>query len=214
MRALLLLPLLLVSFGYARSEPQQGASGTASGSDNQVFNLILTPGQTADVKINAKENDVILATVSSQAFDPAIGLYTKDGKKLIENDDIKEGDQSGQIIYRIKEAGEYKLVVTGFKGAAGGPFAMNLRRFNAPLLSGTTQSADFRDSGADWRAIEVKKDIPTVIAIQGSQGQLPSGYDANGNLLPQPDAFTFPMGGRFTFTSPTDQEIYIYIPRT
>ena len=214
MRALLLLPILLASLACADSEPQQGAAGTASGSDNQVFNLILTPGQTAEVKIEAKENDVILATVGSQAFDPAVGLYTKNGVKLVENDDIKESDQSGQIIYRIKEAGEYKLVVTGFKGAAGGPFALNLKRFNAPPLTGTTQSADFRETGADWRAIQVKKDTPTVIAIQGSRSQLPTGYDANGNLLPQVDAFTFPMGGRFTFTSPTDQEIYIYIPRS
>jgi hypothetical protein len=213
MRALLILPILLTSFAFA-DEPQQGAAGTASGSDNQVFNLILTPGQTADVKIEAKENDVILATVSSNAFDPAVGLYTKDGKKIVENDDIKEGDQSGQIIYRIKEAGEYKLVVTGFKGAAGGPFALNLRRFNAPLMSGTTLSSDFREEGADWRAIQIQKDVPTVIAIQGSRNQIPTGYDANGNVLPQTDSFAFPLGGRFTFTSPTDQEIYIYIPRS
>jgi|GEM_PF-6568293 len=212
MRALLLLPLFIASVAFA-DDRQQGAAGTASGSDNQVFNLILTPGQTADVKIEAKENDVILATVGSQAFDPAIGLYTKDGVKLIENDDIKEGDQSGQIIFRIKEAGEYKLVITGFKGAAGGPFAMNLRRFNAPPLTGSTVTADFRESGADWRAIQVKQGVPTVIAIQGSRSQLPTGYDANGNPLSQTDDFTYTMGGRFTYTSPTDQEIYVYIPR-
>lgn len=213
MKALLMLPLIFAQVAIANNEPQQGAAGTASGSDNQVFNLILTPGQTAEVKLEAEENDVILATVGSQSFDPAISLFTKDGKKLIENDDIKDGDQSGQIIYRIKEKGEYKLVVTGFKGAAGGPFAMNLRRFNAPPMIGTTASADFRISGADWRAIEVKKDVPTVIAIQGTQERIPTGYDATGNPLSQHDGFTYLMGGRFTFTSPSDQEIYVFIPR-
>lgn len=206
--------LLCACLSFAQGG-QGGAVGTANDGQTQDFDMILTPGQSSELKVEAKADDVILAVVESGAFDPAVALVAPDGKKLVENDDIREGDQRSRVIFRFKADGTYKLTVSGFKGAAGGPFRISLKRFHAPLLEGGSASADFSGIDPVWRAIPIKKDTPTVIATYGSGNQVPSGYDSTGERLAnEADAMTFGMGGRFTYTSPIDQEIYVFIPRS
>lgn len=193
---------------------QQGSAGVAlDDTETQTQSLILTPGQNAEIKLEAKPNDVILATVTSSSFDPAVQLQTKDGVVIKENDDVAQGDQSAQIIARLNDAGEYKLVVSGFKGAAGGQFTIRIRRFNAPPVTGERTSADFSDKN-EWRSIQVKKGVPSMIAFYGAGNSIPTGFDSRGiNIDNRRDAYPFNMGGRFVYESDTDQEIYIFIPR-
>jgi len=217
MWALLSLVPILCSVSVTDSLPlQQGGAGVSlADTDTQTQTLILTPGQSAEIKLDAKPNDVIMATVESQSFDPAVQLQDKDGKVLNENDDIAQGNQSAQILSRITTEGEYKLVVSGFKGAAGGQFTIRTRRFNAQPITGPNNSADFVDDKPTWRSIPVTKGIPAVIGIYGSRTSLPTGFDSQGIQIDnRRDAFKFELGGRFIYESDKDQEIYIFIPRS
>lgn len=216
MWALLSLVPILSSVSVTDSVPlQQGGAGVSlSDTETQTQTLILTPGQTAEIKLEAKPNDVILATVDSQQFDPAVQLQDKDGNVLNENDDIATGNQSAQIISRLTAEGDYKLVVSGFKGAAGGQFTIRTRRFNAPPITGPNNSADFEDNKPAWRSIQVKKNTPAVIGIYGSRSNVPTGFDSRGVQIDnRRDAYSFELGGRFIHESETDQEIYILVPR-
>lgn len=81
-------------------------------------------------------------------------------------------------------------------------------------MAGSTVAADFEQSEPAWRAIQLKKDVPTVVATYNSLGQVPSGYDSAGNRLDNgTDSLRYDQGGRFTISSPTDQEVYVFIPR-
>lgn len=196
------------------NNPQQGASIAVADLETQTQSLILTPGQPAEIEFEAEPNDVVIASVDSQLFDPALKLITESGEVLIENDDRTLGDQSPQILKRLTHKGKYKFIVTGYKGAAGGRFSIHIRRFNAPVVPTPRESYDFIDERADWKTIELKKDTPTTVGIYGSRATVPSGFDQNGFPLDnRNDAHSFESGGRCTFTSPIDQEIYIQIPR-
>ena len=48
---------------------------------------------------------------------------------LAQNDDVRPGDQDSLILYRFPVAGEYKVLVKGFKSVAGGQYTLTIRRF-------------------------------------------------------------------------------------
>jgi hypothetical protein len=209
--------LTQIAFAQGGSIAGQGNSiGTEPIVGNtQTYNLILTPGQKGELPIEAEQNDVIIADVSSQSFDPAVELVDETGKVLATNDDIAAGNQSARILKRLPAKGKFKILVSGFKGAAGGSFSLTVRKFNAPLMSSSSESSRFARDTATWRAVLIKKDVPTVISYFNASRSIPTGFDSNGlPLNNRPDARLVPSGGCFTVTSPVDQEIYILIPQS
>lgn len=210
---------LLAQIAFAQGGSIAG-QGNAIGSepsvgDTQTYNLILTPGQKGELPIEAEPNDVIIADVSSQSFDPAVELVDESGNVLATNDDIAAGNQSARILKRLPEKGKFKILVSGFKGAAGGSFSLTVRKFNAPLMSSSSESSRFARDTATWRAVLIKKNVTTVISYFNASRSVPTGFDSAGlPLNNRSDAKLVSSGGRFTVTSPIDQEIYILIPQS
>jgi len=76
-----------------------------------------------------RAGEAVIVFVTSTSFDPAAQIVDAAGKVLAENDDIRPGDQDSLILYRFAAAGEYKILVKGFKSVAGGQYTLTLRRF-------------------------------------------------------------------------------------
>ncbi|ARU41102.1 hypothetical protein CCB80_08105 [Armatimonadetes bacterium Uphvl-Ar1] len=210
----LLTQMALAQGGSIAGQGNSIGSEPAVG-DTQTYNLILTPGQKGELPIEAEPNDVIIADVNSQSFDPAVELVDESGKVLATNDDIANGNQSARILKRLPVKGKFKILVSGFKGAAGGSFSLTVRKFNAPLMASSSESSRFARDTATWRAVLIKKDVPTVISYFNASRTVPTGFDSNGlPLNNRPDSRLVPSGGRFTVTSPIDQEIYVLIPQS
>lgn len=109
-------------FARPDDDDQEGLWGSKS--------AILTPGNKVEFKIAMKKGQTLLASVTSDAFDP--GLSIQDGdKELCSNDDRVEGDQSPFIVYRFAADGTYKVTVKSFHSIAGGKFTIKMRTFFA-----------------------------------------------------------------------------------
>lgn len=106
-----------------------GRLGAVSEGDSQSFTHILTPGDRGEWPLTARAGETVIVFVTSTTFDPAAQIVDKAGKVLAENDDIRPGLQDSLILFRFVEAGEYKILVKGFKSAAGGQYTISLRRF-------------------------------------------------------------------------------------
>ena len=92
---------------------------------------ILTPGDRVEFKLKLRAGETVMAGVTSDAFDPALALEDSTGKKLAENDDREEGDQSPFLVARVGAAGTYTLKVLSFHSVAGGKFQLKMRTFVA-----------------------------------------------------------------------------------
>jgi hypothetical protein len=92
---------------------------------------VLTPGDRVEFKLKLRAGETVMAGVTSDAFDPALALEDSAGKKLAENDDREEGDQSPFLVARVVTAGTYTLKVLSFHSVAGGKFQIKMRTFVA-----------------------------------------------------------------------------------
>jgi len=133
---LILASLLLIPYSALSQGGQGGFAGGAAGRTAEVregdaasYQHILTPGDRGEWPISARAGETIIVFVSSTTFDPAAQIVDAAGKVLAENDDIRPGVQDSLLLYRFPAAGEYKILVKGFKSAAGGRYTLTLRRF-------------------------------------------------------------------------------------
>jgi hypothetical protein len=113
---------------------QGGRAGRALDSDSAdgaTFTHILTPGDRGEWPIAAREGEVIIVSVSSTVFDPAVEVVDAGGKVLASNDDVRPGVQDARVLFRFPKAGSYKVLVKGFKSAAGGQYTVTIHRFVA-----------------------------------------------------------------------------------
>lgn len=90
---------------------------------------ILTPGDRVEFKFKLRKGETLMATATSDAFDPALSVFDAQGKELAKNDDRAEGDQSPFVIYRVPEEGTYTLKVLSFRSVSGGKFTAKMRTF-------------------------------------------------------------------------------------
>ena len=97
----------------------------------ELRSAILTPGDRVEFKLKLRAGETVMAGVTSDAFDPALALEDSAGKKLAENDDREEGDQSPFLVARVATAGTYTLKVLSFHSVAGGKFQLKMRTFVA-----------------------------------------------------------------------------------
>lgn len=139
---------------------QGGAGGTAgqAGEGSNTYEHILTPGTNAEWPIEAKEGDSIIAKASSEVFDPGMEVVDESGKVLMEIDDIAPGVQEASLAFRFPAAGKYKILVKGFKSAAGGPYTITLTRFNSKQTQyGATEKGMTNPNKDSWFAFPAKK---------------------------------------------------------
>ncbi len=154
--------------------PQGGQGGVAGDPGDAEFTRkthILTPGQTGEWTFEAKQNDCVWATASSQAFDPAIEVLDPDGKVVASNDDVAPGAQEARVLLRFAKEGKHKLIVKGFKGVAGGQYEITFRQFSAPVVAvgGDMSGRKGRDDSPNaWVAVELKQGQAVSVTLQGA----------------------------------------------
>lgn len=135
-QASLLIMLGILALFPVHAEAQGGSfggggrsgGGTADG-DITTYKHILTPGDRGEWNLTVRAGETVIVSVSSTTFDPAAEIVDAAGKVLAQNDDVRPGDQDSLLLYRFPKAGDYKILVKGFKSAAGGQFTLALRRF-------------------------------------------------------------------------------------
>ena len=137
--ALLLFHILLPAItgaqgGQTGFGPGGRISEAAREGDPASFQHILTPGDRGEWPLTVRAGETAIVFVSSTNFDPAVQIVDAAGKVLVENDDIRPGVQDALALYRFPAAGEFKILVKGFKSAAGGRYTLTLRRFVATDL--------------------------------------------------------------------------------
>lgn len=204
--------------GGGGGAPQGGMQGPDGGQqDRQLF---LSPGDRTEWEYEAKENEAIVVTITSQVFDPAVSIVDAEGKKLAENDDIEPGNQMARLLFVAPKAGKYKAVVTNYKGTAGGPFNFQSQRFMTfPIKFGvpTEPPADRRN---EWVRVTIEKPGEYVVAIRtrgdsgfrhmdptGSDIQGMNGVDqVRGNLRYQ---FTATIPGAYLFQSAGASQFHV-----
>jgi len=119
--------------------------------DGVTFSHILTPGDRGEWPITAREGETIVVSASSTVFDPALEVVDSDNKIVAQNDDIRAGDQDALVVYRFPKAGAYKILVKGYKSAAGGQYRLTMRRFLAiEAKTGVRTAGSVAKSGFQW----------------------------------------------------------------
>ncbi len=108
----------------------------------QTRTAILTPGDRVEYKLKLQAGETVFASVTSDAFDPALAIEDDKGKELTKNDDRSEGDQSPFLIFRTDVAGTYTLKVLSFRSVSGGKFSLQFRTLKAmdAAFGSTTRS--------------------------------------------------------------------------
>src|ERR1019366_8425082 len=90
---------------------------------------VLTPGDRVEYKFKLQKGETLLASATSDSFDPALSVVDIKGAELAKNDDREEGDQSPFLICRVPEAGTYILKVLSYRSVSGGKFTVKFRSF-------------------------------------------------------------------------------------
>ncbi|HEV2762528.1 MAG TPA: PPC domain-containing protein, partial [Pyrinomonadaceae bacterium] len=113
------------------SPAQQAGGGRIREQDVFTSTNVLTPGETDEWPLAARDNETFIVTVSSESFDPAAELVSPQGQVLAQNDDVRPGEQDSLLLARVTAAGAYKVRVKASKPAAGGQYELTVRRFVA-----------------------------------------------------------------------------------
>lgn len=169
-----------------------GAGGWDAGRLDPSSNLVreqkslfLSPGDRTEWTFEAKPDLTVLVSVRSNLFDPAVTLVGPDEKVIAENDDIEPGNQMAQIIQTIETAGTYKVVVTNYKGTAGGPFDLTFSRFTSMPYELGVPSALGSDILPTWAKVRFDEAQDYIVTIRSG---LPVGIAAV--LDPKGQSFT------------------------
>src|SRR3712207_2787349 len=112
--------VLVLCCAAARVSPaQQAGGGRIREQDVFTSTNVLTPGETDEWPLAARDNETFIVSVSSESFDPAAELVSPQGQVLAQNDDVRPGEQDSLLLARVAAAGAYKVRVKASKPAAG-----------------------------------------------------------------------------------------------
>lgn len=159
-----------------RQQEGGGFSGGGGGGSRWSENyqaprrLILTPGQTIEIKVTTTRPMVGTYRASSEVFDPRIEVRDRNGKVLAENDDRVPGSQDAFVRVFLPEQGEYTVVVRSFKDAAGGPAQVSSEMVPATFVTGSfLKPLDLRTEPGRSHVLvfEGKKDVPLGATLLG-----------------------------------------------
>lgn len=143
--------------------------------------LFLSPSDRTEWTFEAKAFETVFVTVRSNLFDPAVALVGPDEKVIAENDDVAPGNQVAQIVHPVPAPGRYKVVVTNYKGTAGGPFELDFTRFLSRLYEIGVPSLLAIDSALTWARMDFETAQDYVLTIRSrSPAPLSSVMNARG----------------------------------
>ncbi|HRK21054.1 MAG TPA: hypothetical protein PLX06_04570 [Fimbriimonadaceae bacterium] len=107
-----------------------GSTGSVDdNSDVVTHDHILTPGDRGEWPLKVKEGETVIVEAASTVFDAALEIVDDKETKLAENDDRRPGVQNPQLVFRFPRAGDFKILVKGYKSVAGGAYKISIRRF-------------------------------------------------------------------------------------
>jgi hypothetical protein len=105
--------------------------------------------QNAQYSFEGRAGDLVTIDLRSEAFDPAVGLFTSEGQRLITDDDGGGGLNARISRFALPRDGTYVIFVDGFRGFTGertllGQFVVSLliesSSGDAPTAQATAQS--------------------------------------------------------------------------
>lgn len=199
---------------------QQGGGGqmgrvgdSAMDGQGATYTHILTPGDSGEWPLNVREGETIIALATSSVFDPALEVQDEKGTILTKNDDIAQGQQDALVLYRFPKAGAYKVVVKGYKSAAGGQYRLTVRRF-VPMDArvGGRAAGAIERTGNKWLRFPAQAGQTLVVSsransyVPATQIFLPNGVNSQ--------RFLSPVGnspGRLVLTAPTTGDYYLHL---
>ena len=183
---------------------------------------VLTPGDRVEFKLKMQRGETLMASVTSDAFDPALSVEDDKAKVLAKNDDRAEGDQSPFIIFCAPEAGTYTLKVLSYRSVSGGKFTARMRTFlpidasfgptKYPVPKSEERRMVFRIGAKKGSFYDLRRMIETkpYVARNDYLRRLigPTGVEAN-------DFQVIPTGdGMPVFLALTDGDYYVEYERT
>jgi hypothetical protein len=179
---LLSIVLAPSAFGQQGGYGGGGFGGGAAQGKGEISSkqLFLTPSDRTEWGFEAKDDEAVMITVSSEVFDPAVKVEDEKGKVLAENDDLAPGNQTAQLLVALPRAGKYKAVVYNYKGTAGGAFSITLTRMSIHSVKVGESAAVGGDSRL-WARLRVEKPGLYVLAARfrgvdlGVDSRLPTG---------------------------------------
>jgi hypothetical protein len=185
--------LAMVAVLAAGQGGQGGYQGPTAGADVSDRSLFLSPGDRTEWTFDAKENETILVRITSPVFDPAVAIQDESGTKLAENDDVEPGNQSSQLVYTVTKPGRYKVVVTNYKGTAGGSFDIHTERlFSVPLAIDEPKLSEVEGKLA-WARFVVDKPGDFIVTESDASTQFQvvrsNGVEVPGRVVSQGEAY-------------------------
>lgn len=129
----------------------------------------LTVNQADTWAFDAEKNDIVVATVDSNEFDPVLELLQVNSANevvLLSIDD--PGNRSG-FSKRITSRGKYMVRVRAFRNQGGGNYNIDLQRFQAtPITAGVRATGAFNSDGQAYHFLSGIKDQIIVPELLGS----------------------------------------------
>ncbi len=189
-----------------------GSAAAIAEGDEVVKTHILTPGDRGEWPITAKENETVIVSAQTTVFDAALEIVDKDGKVLAQNDDVRLGEQNPLLLYRFPKGGEYKILVKGYKSAAGGQYTFRLRRFvSEPTPIGAETTGQMAKGGVKWLRLSAQKDKALVVIARGKNyDHVETQFFApNGEFLKEGEDDYIRQGSRFVLEPNATGDFYL-----
>ena len=146
---------------------QQAGGGRIRQQDTFVSTNVLTPGETDEWPLAARDNETFIISVSSENFDPTLELVDPQGKVVAANDDVRAGEQDSLLLARVGAGGAYSVRVKASKSAAGGEYELKVRRFNATdAATGARTAAALGRTLSQWHRFTAEAGQTLVVTAR------------------------------------------------
>jgi hypothetical protein len=118
----------------AQTRAQQTQTRTISQEDPYTDTASIETGQTREYNLTGRENEIVIVSVTSSNFNPAVEIVRASGGRVAQNDDVRAGEQDALILARLPDAGAYRVRVSASAQTTGGQtrageYEITVRRF-------------------------------------------------------------------------------------
>jgi hypothetical protein len=165
---------------------QAPRGGRIQQQDTFASTNVLTPGAQDDWPLTARDDETIIISAASGAFDPAVELIASDGRVVAGNDDVREGEQDALLLARLATGGDYRVRVKSSSPTSGGQYGLTVRRFVATDLPiGSRTTGTLGRSLAHWHRFPAEVDQTLVLTARAASfGPLIQVHAPNGEQVP------------------------------
>lgn len=148
---------------------QQAGGGRIRQQDVFTSTNVLTPGETDEWPLAARDNETFIVSVESENFDPAVEFVNPEGAVIAQNDDVRPGEQDSLLLARAGVGGAYKVRVKAAKPAAGGQYELTVRRFvAADAAVGARTVGTLGRTLAQWHRFPAQQGQTLVVAARAA----------------------------------------------